>query len=184
MAVTVQKGKVSAEEVKEALRGRKVKVVHLTHNDLDAAGSDAIHRLKYGEVFTIWASVKNFSFLLATLSDVKGGGDLVSITDLGYQQGVERWLKKARDAGWKVEWRDHHRWEDREADIVRIAGRPPLHRYHYLCDGDCGQESSWKETGRRRRSRRLCATTTCGRTRTRGAWSSAGSSRNRACGTM
>jgi oligoribonuclease NrnB/cAMP/cGMP phosphodiesterase (DHH superfamily) len=119
MAGTVPKGKLSGEELKEALRGRKAKVVHLTHNDLDAAGSDAIHRLKYGEVFTIWASVGNYSFLLSALAEVKGGGDLLSITDLGYQQGVERWLKKARDAGWKVEWRDHHRWEDREADIVR-----------------------------------------------------------------
>ena len=119
MAGPVQKGKLSAEEVKEALRGRKAKVVHLTHNDLDATGSDAIHRLKYGEVFTIWASVGNFSFLLSAIVEVKGGGDLLSITDLGYQQGVERWLKKARDAGWKVEWRDHHRWEEREADIVR-----------------------------------------------------------------
>ena len=113
------KGKVNGEELKEAIRSRKARVVHLTHNDLDAAGSDAIHRLKYGEVFTIWASVGNFPFLLSVVSEVKGGGDLLSITDLGYQQGIERWLKKARDAGWKVEWRDHHRWEDREAEIVR-----------------------------------------------------------------
>ena len=119
MAGTGLSGKFTGEELKEALRGRKEKVVHLTHNDLDAAGSDAIHRLKYGEVFTIWASVGNFSFLLSAVADVKGGGDLLSITDLGYQQGIERWLKKARDAGWRVEWRDHHRWEDREADIVR-----------------------------------------------------------------
>jgi oligoribonuclease NrnB/cAMP/cGMP phosphodiesterase (DHH superfamily) len=112
-------GKFTGEELKEALRKRKAKVVHLTHNDLDAAGSDAIHRLKYGEVFTIWASVGNFPFLLSALSDVKGGGDLLSITDFGYQAGIERWLKRAGDAGWRVEWRDHHRWEDREAGIIR-----------------------------------------------------------------
>jgi oligoribonuclease NrnB/cAMP/cGMP phosphodiesterase (DHH superfamily) len=119
MAGPVPKGKFTGEELKEALRGRKAKVVHLTHNDLDAAGADAIHRLRYGEVFTIWASVGNFPFLLSAVTEVKGGGDLLSITDLGYQQGVERWLKKAKEAGWRVEWRDHHRWEDREADIVR-----------------------------------------------------------------
>ena len=119
MAGTGLSGKFTGEELKEALRGRKEKVVHLTHNDLDAAGSDAIHRLKYGAVFTIWASVGNFPFIFSALSDVKGRGDLLSITDLGYQSGIERWLKKARDAGWKVEWRDHHRWEEREADIVR-----------------------------------------------------------------
>ena len=112
-------GKFTGEELKEALRGRKAGVVHLTHNDLDAAGADAIHRLKYGEVFTIWASVRNFPYLLAALSEVRGEGDLLSITDLGYQQGVERWLKRAKEAGWKVEWRDHHRWEDREMDTVR-----------------------------------------------------------------
>jgi oligoribonuclease NrnB/cAMP/cGMP phosphodiesterase (DHH superfamily) len=75
--------------------------------------------MRYGEVFTLWASVGNFPFLLSAFGDVKAGGDLLSITDLGYQAGVERWLKKAREAGWRVEWRDHHRWEDREAGIVR-----------------------------------------------------------------
>jgi oligoribonuclease NrnB/cAMP/cGMP phosphodiesterase (DHH superfamily) len=112
-------GTFTGEELKEALRGRRARVVHLTHNDLDAAGCDAIHRLKYGEVFTIWASVGNFPFLLSALSEVKGGGDLLSITDLGYQAGIERSLRKAADAGWRVEWRDHHRWDDREAGIVR-----------------------------------------------------------------
>ncbi|MDD1670912.1 MAG: phosphoesterase [Methanomicrobiales archaeon] len=112
-------GRFTGEELKEALRARKAKVVHLTHNDLDAAGSDAIHRLKYGEVFTIWASVGNFPYLLTALSEVKGGGDLLSITDFGYQAGIERWLKRAGDAGWRIEWRDHHRWEEREAALVR-----------------------------------------------------------------
>jgi oligoribonuclease NrnB/cAMP/cGMP phosphodiesterase (DHH superfamily) len=119
MAGTGLSGKFTAEELREALRGRKSRVVHLTHNDLDAAGCDAIHRMRYGEVFTLWASVGNFPFLLSAFGDVKAGGDLLSITDLGYQAGVERWLKKAREAGWRVEWRDHHRWEDREAGIVR-----------------------------------------------------------------
>ena len=116
-------GKFTGEALKEALAGRKGKVVHLTHNDLDAAGCDAIHRRKYGEVFTIWASVGNFPFILAAVSEVKGRGDLLSITDLGYQPGIERWLKRAGNAGWKIEWRDHHRWEDRETAIVRpLAG--------------------------------------------------------------
>jgi oligoribonuclease NrnB/cAMP/cGMP phosphodiesterase (DHH superfamily) len=112
-------GKVTGEELREALRGRRARVVHLTHNDLDAAGCDAIHRIRYGAVFTLWASVGNFPFFLSAFADVKGGGDLLSVTDLGYQAGVERWLKRAREAGWRVEWRDHHRWEDREAAIVR-----------------------------------------------------------------
>jgi oligoribonuclease NrnB/cAMP/cGMP phosphodiesterase (DHH superfamily) len=113
------RGRFSAEDLKEALRGRRAKVVHLTHNDLDAAGCDAIHRRRYGEVFTIWGSVGNFPILLSAISEMKGGGDLLSVTDLGYQAGIERWLRKAGDAGWRIEWRDHHRWEDREAGIVR-----------------------------------------------------------------
>ena len=112
-------GKFTAQELKVALHGRKTRVVHLTHNDLDAAGCDAIHRIRYGDVFTIWASVGNFPFLLPTFADVKGGGDLLSITDIGYQAGVERWLKKAKEAGWKIEWRDHHRWENWELANVR-----------------------------------------------------------------
>jgi hypothetical protein len=42
-----------------AVKNRSAHVVHLTHNDLDAVGADAIHRIKYGneEVFTIWISV-------------------------------------------------------------------------------------------------------------------------------
>lgn len=118
MAEAGLQGKFTAEELKEELRERKARVVHLTHNDLDAAGCDAIHRLKYGNVFTIWASVGNFPFILSALAEVKGGGDLLSITDLGYQAGIERWLKMAGDAGWRIEWRDHHRWEDREVDFV------------------------------------------------------------------
>lgn len=119
MGRTGPSGKFSGEDLKEALRGRRARVVHLTHNDLDAAGSDAIHRLKYGEVFTIWASVGNFPHLLSAISEVRGGGDLLSITDFGYQAGIERWLKRAGDAGWRIEWRDHHRWEEREAAVAR-----------------------------------------------------------------
>ena len=39
-----------------AVKNRSAHVVHLTHNDLDAVGADAIHRMKYGsgDVFTIW----------------------------------------------------------------------------------------------------------------------------------
>jgi oligoribonuclease NrnB/cAMP/cGMP phosphodiesterase (DHH superfamily) len=119
MGGTGLSGKFTAEELREALQGRKARVVHLTHNDLDAAGCDAIHRMRFGEVHTMWASVGNFPFFLSAFAEVKAGGDLLSITDLGYQAGVERWLKKAREAGWRIEWRDHHRWEDRETAIVR-----------------------------------------------------------------
>jgi oligoribonuclease NrnB/cAMP/cGMP phosphodiesterase (DHH superfamily) len=106
-------------EMDGALRSRRARVVHLTHNDLDAAGADAIHRMKYGEVFTIFSSVGNFLALLSSVAEAEGHGDILSISDLGYQHGAERLLKKARSQGWKVEWRDHHRWETGEMEGIR-----------------------------------------------------------------
>lgn len=105
--------------MEEALRSRRARVVHLTHNDLDAAGADAIHRMKYGEVFTIFSSVGNFVTLLASVVETEGRGDLLSISDMGYQHGAERLLRKARSRGWRVEWRDHHRWEPGEMASIR-----------------------------------------------------------------
>ncbi|NQS73405.1 MAG: phosphoesterase, partial [Methanoculleus sp.] len=52
-----QKSATRGAGLTQALSGRTGNVVHLTHNDLDAVGSDAIHRRKYGDVFTIWCSV-------------------------------------------------------------------------------------------------------------------------------
>ncbi len=102
----------------QALSGRTVTVVHLTHNDLDAVGSDAIHRRKYGEVFTVWSPVGRFLSLLDAVAGSPGRGDLLSISDIGYQQGVEQRLAKARSNGWRIEWRDHHRWKDEEIRAV------------------------------------------------------------------
>ncbi|MCC7555953.1 MAG: phosphoesterase [Methanoculleus marisnigri] len=102
----------------QALSGRKENVVHLTHNDLDAVGSDAIHRRTYGDVFTVWSSVGKFLSLFDAVAGSPGRGDLLSISDLGYQQGVEQRLAKARSNGWRIEWRDHHRWKDEEIRAV------------------------------------------------------------------
>ena len=102
----------------QALSGRTQTVVHLTHNDLDAVGGDAIHRRKYGDVFTIWSSVGRFLSLFDAVAGSPGRGDLLSISDIGYQQGVEQRLAKARSNGWRIEWRDHHRWKDEEIRAV------------------------------------------------------------------
>ena len=102
----------------QALSERTGTVVHLTHNDLDAVGSDAIHRRMDGDVFTIWSSVSRFLTLLDAVAGSPGRGDLLSISDLGYQEGVEQRLAKARSNGWRIEWRDHHRWEDEEIQAV------------------------------------------------------------------
>jgi uncharacterized protein len=103
-----------------AVKSRTAKVVHLTHNDLDAVGADAIHRMVFGTdgVFTIWSSVGKFPGLLSVVASCEGKGDLLSISDLGYHRDTEPLVIKARKNGWKVEWRDHHRW--REDEVTRI----------------------------------------------------------------
>jgi oligoribonuclease NrnB/cAMP/cGMP phosphodiesterase (DHH superfamily) len=99
-----------------AVKSRTAHVIHLTHNDLDAVGADAIHRMRFGPdgVFTIWSSVGKFPRLLPLVASCEGKGDLLSISDLGYCRDAELALAKARNNGWIVEWRDHHRWRDEE----------------------------------------------------------------------
>jgi oligoribonuclease NrnB/cAMP/cGMP phosphodiesterase (DHH superfamily) len=99
-----------------AIKSRTAHVIHLTHNDLDAVGADAIHRMKFGTdgVFTIWSSVGKFAGLFALVASCEGKGDLLSISDLGYHREIELISKKATANGWNVEWRDHHRWRDDE----------------------------------------------------------------------
>jgi len=107
------------QNLMKALAERTQHVVHLTHNDLDAAGCDAIHRMKYGDVFTIWASVGKFPAMLDAVGGSAGRGDTISISDLGYHKGVMERIAKARSNGWKIEWRDHHRWRNDEIEAVR-----------------------------------------------------------------
>lgn len=103
-----------------AIKSRTAHVVHLTHNDLDAVGADAIHRMKFGTdgVFTIWSSVGKFAGLFALVASCEGKGDLLSISDLGYHREIESIAKKATANGWNIEWRDHHRWRDDEIKKV------------------------------------------------------------------
>jgi oligoribonuclease NrnB/cAMP/cGMP phosphodiesterase (DHH superfamily) len=107
-----------------AIKSRTAHVIHLTHNDLDAVGADAIHRMKYGNdgVFTIWSSVGKFSALFSLVASCEGKGDLLSISDLGYHREIESAASKAKANGWNIEWRDHHRWRDDEiTKIERIV---------------------------------------------------------------
>jgi oligoribonuclease NrnB/cAMP/cGMP phosphodiesterase (DHH superfamily) len=86
-------------------------------------GADAIHRMISGPdgVFTIWSSVGKFSQLFALVASCDGNGDLLSISDLGYHTGTEVTASKAKKNGWKIEWRDHHRWRDEEVRKVEQA---------------------------------------------------------------
>lgn len=105
-----------------AVKSRSAHVVHLTHNDLDAVGADAIHRMKYGNgnVFTIWSSVGKFSALFSLVASCDGKGDLLSISDLGYHKDSGIIVSSARAHGWRVEWRDHHRWRDDEIKKITL----------------------------------------------------------------
>jgi oligoribonuclease NrnB/cAMP/cGMP phosphodiesterase (DHH superfamily) len=107
-----------ADKLLDALTSRASHVVHLTHNDLDGVGADAIHRMAYGEVFTVFCAVGNFRFVLEKAASLRGKGDLLSITDLGYQIGISEGIERAKKNGWKIEWRDHHRWQKDELDEI------------------------------------------------------------------
>jgi oligoribonuclease NrnB/cAMP/cGMP phosphodiesterase (DHH superfamily) len=102
------------ERLISILKSRKIPLVHLTHNDLDAVGGDAIHRMRYGAVTSIFCSVGSFPPTLDILALVEGEGSVLSISDLGYQRGIEEKINKVRGAGWRIEWRDHHRWSEDE----------------------------------------------------------------------
>ncbi|HXW98245.1 MAG TPA: phosphoesterase, partial [Methanomicrobiales archaeon] len=57
-----------------AIASRTAHVVHLTHNDLDAVGADAIHRMRFGKdgVFTVWCSVGKFPGLFSRVASCAG----------------------------------------------------------------------------------------------------------------
>ncbi|HJJ92246.1 MAG TPA: phosphoesterase [Methanocorpusculum sp.] len=94
---------------------RTTKIVHLTHNDLDAAGCDAICRMVFGqEIITLFSSVNRFGWFIDLIGGCNGKGDRLIISDIGYQKGIEDKIRKIYAAGWKIEWYDHHRWTEEE----------------------------------------------------------------------
>jgi oligoribonuclease NrnB/cAMP/cGMP phosphodiesterase (DHH superfamily) len=122
--ITYSRRSNGTDRLRDAIASRECHVVHLTHNDLDAVGADAIHRMAYEDVFTVFCSVGNFPFILEKAATLPGKGDLLSISDIGYQNGIEGKIDSAKKNGWRIEWRDHHRWEEEE--ISRIDRRADL----------------------------------------------------------
>jgi len=104
------------EDIRPLLKGRERGVVHLTHNDLDAVGCDAVHRRAFPHVTSIFCSVGRFPHVMEAVSKVPGENDTLSISDLGYFSGAESLVEQIRSRGWRVEWRDHHRWHDEEVE--------------------------------------------------------------------
>lgn len=99
-------------------------VVHLTHVDLDAVTSNAIHLRKYGEedTFTIYTPVHRLPEQLQLLAEVAGerrDEKVLSLSDLNFDGEGEEILEACREIrrnGWTVEWRDHHPWTDEQLD--------------------------------------------------------------------
>ncbi|MDO9522140.1 MAG: phosphoesterase [Methanocorpusculum sp.] len=107
------------QTLQEKIVGRTTNIVHLTHNDLDAAGSDAVCRMTFGnEILTLFSSVGKFTWFTAQVSGCNGKGDTLIISDLGYQNGIEDQIRKAHAAGWVIQWYDHHKWTDAEKHKV------------------------------------------------------------------
>ena len=112
--------KKKREDVTEGVKTSSAHVVHVTHNDFDAVGSDAIHRLAYGKdnVYTIWSSVGAFPLFFEKISKIPANGRILSISDLGVRHGMIPSIKHAKENGWIINWRDHHRWTNEEASDV------------------------------------------------------------------
>jgi oligoribonuclease NrnB/cAMP/cGMP phosphodiesterase (DHH superfamily) len=119
---------------------RSSNVVHVTHNDLDAVGADAVHRICHGKILTFYCSIGFFPRVLDILGGTPGRGDTISISDLGFQKANERSLRKAKAAGWRIEWRDHHRWNESETSLVReIIDHLTVNTHTCAC-GICREE--------------------------------------------
>ncbi|HJJ36624.1 MAG TPA: phosphoesterase [Methanocorpusculum sp.] len=120
MAFRFRKQKSSAPTVQDKLRDYQGTIVHLTHNDLDAAGSDAIVRMNYGnEILTFFSSVGKFDWFLGQIGNYNGAHKTLIISDLGYQKDIEDKVRKVRAAGWTIQWYDHHKWTAEEESMIR-----------------------------------------------------------------
>lgn len=113
----------------EMRRAARKAVVHVSHADcLDGAGSDVLVRLKHGSdrVATVYCDPAEVLDRLRALARARGRGQLL-ISDLSLQVGqaeeVAETVSKLTDAGWRVEWRDHHhkQWEKGALEVVAKA---------------------------------------------------------------
>jgi oligoribonuclease NrnB/cAMP/cGMP phosphodiesterase (DHH superfamily) len=106
-------------------------IVHLTHTDLDAVCSDAVHRRKYTSIFTVFSPVRDYVSYLKMLAKYKPRRVMtLSLSDLGGASEIVDAIRTLADNGWKIEWRDHHIWSEglfdevkRTVDYIRVDGR-------------------------------------------------------------
>ncbi len=98
--------------ISKALSQYNGQVVHLTHTDLDAVCSDAIVRRRHGEILTIYSSVQDFGSYVDQLAASHAHALDLYISDLGGHPSIVDALIELTSKGWRVEWRDHHIWDE------------------------------------------------------------------------
>ncbi|MGZ4846543.1 MAG: phosphoesterase [Halobacteriota archaeon] len=95
-------------------------MVHLTHTDLDAVCCDALFKRKYGDVFTIFSSVQDYSSYLELLAQAEKTANLtLCLSDLGGRTSVLEVVARLKNNGWRIEWRDHHVWDERFFEDIK-----------------------------------------------------------------
>ena len=138
----ILRSKKKKESITDKLGATQATIIHLTHNDFDAVGSDAIHRLAYNQsdVYTIWSSVGAFPSFLEEISEIPANGRILSISDLAVRSGMFSSIKRAKENGWVINWRDHHRWTNEEvADVRGLINSLTIATNQCAC-GICAQD--------------------------------------------
>ena len=127
---------------RQVLRGLSLfdgHIVHLTHTDLDAVCCDALFKRKYGNVFTIFSSVQDYSSYLELLAQAEKTANLtLCLSDLGGRTSALEVVARLKNKGWRIEWRDHHVWDERFfEDIKNVVDYLRVDRELCACEIVC-----------------------------------------------
>jgi oligoribonuclease NrnB/cAMP/cGMP phosphodiesterase (DHH superfamily) len=127
------------KEILRALSRFNGNIVHLTHTDLDAVCCDAIFRRRYGNVLTIFSSVQDYSSYLDLFAHVQRATNLtLCLSDLGGGRGAVESVARLKRNGWRVEWRDHHVWDEHVfKDVTRTIDYLCVNRELCACEIAC-----------------------------------------------
>ena len=102
----------------------------ITHTDLDGVGSAAAALIASGrspgEATIIYAEPYNVDEALGEIAEHAGSGDIVVVADLGPNRdsfpGAVEAVRRIAASGARVEWYDHHVWDEQEKAQLESAG--------------------------------------------------------------